>query len=71
MKGNYIDTDEITDLEDGMKKLKENIASRNKMGGAMYWNIINDDCSLIANKCLELGGDRTEINSLLKEGAEA
>jgi hypothetical protein len=71
MKGNFVDTDEILNLETGMKKLKENITLRNKMGGAMYWNMVNDDCRLIANKCIILGGDSEVIRSIMNGGAGA
>jgi hypothetical protein len=68
MNGNFVDTDEINDLDTGMKKLKENIALRNTMASAMYWNMVNDDCSLIANKCMILGADFEVIRLLLSGG---
>jgi hypothetical protein len=41
---------EFTTVEEGEKNLKEAIAQKNKMGGAMYYNILNDDCIEINNK---------------------
>ena len=68
MKGNFVETDEIKDLEIGITKLRETVNMRDKMGTAMYWNIQNDDACLIADKCLELGGNRAMIEGLLGEG---
>jgi hypothetical protein len=53
------------DKEEALSKLKESIALRNKMGGAMYWNILNDKCFKIAEKCIELGAEREKVISLL------
>jgi hypothetical protein len=47
-----------TDFEtvtDGLEKLKFAINTRNQMGGALYWNICNDDCSKIARRLLSMG----------------
>lgn len=52
-------------VEDGMEKLKEGISIRNKMGGALYYNILNDDCYEIASKLVSIGADRSEVFSLL------
>jgi hypothetical protein len=68
MKGNFVDTDEITDLAAGITELREKVNLRDKTCGAMYRNILNDDACLIANKCLELGGNRSQIEELLGEG---
>lgn len=35
---------------EAMEVLKGHVAMRDKMGGSMYWNIINDECCEIANK---------------------
>jgi len=51
-----------------LEQLKKSVSTRNQMGGAMYWNILNDKCCEIANKCLLLGVDKNEIDSLLGEG---
>lgn len=52
-------------VEEGMQKLKDSVSIRNQMGGALYFNILNDDCCRIASKVLEIGGNREEIANLL------
>ncbi len=47
----------LTKLEDLTEEncldaLRNEVALRNKMGGALYWNIVNDDCQQIADKCI-------------------
>lgn len=54
--------------EEVFEQLKKHLDVRDEMGGAMYWNILNDECCEIANRCLALGIDRSEIASLLGEG---
>lgn len=54
--------------EDGIKNLKEAVELRDKMGGAMYWNMMNDDCVEIANKVRRLGAADSEISAILGEG---
>lgn len=51
--------------EDLMAELKDHIEVRNQMGGALYWNILNDECMEIAKKCIGLGADRGEIGNIL------
>ena len=51
--------------EQGIKKLKDGVAIRNQMGGALYWNIINDDCIEMAIKLLEMGADKSEIQAIM------
>lgn len=52
-------------VEEGMEKLKEAISIRNKMGGALYYNILNDDCYEIAQKLVFIGAKRSEVFALL------
>lgn len=51
--------------EQGLEKLKEAVAIRNKMGGALYWNIVNDDCLEIANRLCGMGVASSEIREIL------
>lgn len=52
---NYLDKYlEFDTVEDGEKKLTEAQALRDKMGGALYWNALNDDCQEIKNKIWNL-----------------
>jgi len=65
---NYADAN-FKELEEGMVKLKEAVKLRDQMGGAMYYNILNDDCCAIANKLLTLeGANKSEISKILGEG---
>lgn len=53
-------------IEEGMKKLKEGVAIRNSMGGALYWNILNDDCYEIADKLRGMGAEEDALLDILK-----
>ncbi len=52
-------------IDEAMGKLKDAVSLRNKMGGALYWNILNDDCVEIASKIIEIGGNQSEVRELL------
>lgn len=54
--------------ESTIQSLKDKVNLRDKMGGAIYWNILNDECCQLANKCIELGCDRTEVSAILGLG---
>ena len=45
---------EFKTIEDGEKNLKEAYNLRDQMGGALYWNILNDDCKEISQKLEDL-----------------
>ena len=51
--------------EQGLEKLKETVSIRNQMGGALYWNIVNDDCLEIADKLFDMGVTSSEIREIL------
>ena len=51
--------------EQGLEKLKNGVSIRNQMGGALYWNIVNDDCIEMADKLLSMGVDRMELYGIL------
>lgn len=60
--------DEISKIEDKellLKELQERIDLRDSMGGALYWNITNDECCQVANICRAKGCDRDVINKIL------
>lgn len=61
---NFVDKNFKT-VEEGIKKLKEAVVIRNKMCGAMYWNMLNDDCIEIAQKLKSMGVEISEINKIL------
>jgi hypothetical protein len=66
--GNFVSFKDTISPEELISKLKDTAKLRNQMGGAMYWNILNDDCCEIANKCIAAGCDRQEIEKILGEG---
>lgn len=51
--------------EQGLEKLKKGVEMRNRMGGSLFWNIVNDDCIEIANKLLYMGVESSELNTIL------
>ena len=53
-------------IEQGLEKLKDGVEIRNKMGGAMFWNIVNEDCIEMADKLFSMGVEKAELNSILK-----
>ncbi len=55
-------------VEDGYNQLIDAVKARDMMGGAMYWNILNEDACEIARAVLAKGGDRKHISSILGEG---
>ena len=61
-------TDDFQTVEEGMAALKKAVSLRDQMGGALYYNILNEDCCAIANKLTRLGADRAEIRTILGEG---
>lgn len=66
-KLNYGET-KFTTVEQGLEELRNTVKSRNAMGGAMYWNILNDDCCTIRNELLSIGGNREEIADIIGRG---
>ena len=51
-----------------LKELKKKVELRDSMGGALYWNIVNDQCCELANKCLEAGVENSVIAGILGKG---
>lgn len=48
--------------------LKDKVKLRDSMGGNLYYNVINDECCRLANKCMALGADRKQISKILGDG---
>lgn len=65
---NLIQTSQEMTVEQGIEKLKESVSLRDQMGGAMYWNILNDDCCELARKLLDMGADRQTLSNILGAG---
>jgi len=59
---------EFDTVEEGEKKLADAIHLRDQMGGALYWNIMNDDCREISAKLEELR--RTVSGGTIDTGSE-
>lgn len=51
--------------EEGIEKLKAAVKLRDQMGGAMYFNIMNEDCCEIAAAVAKKGGTRHELGEIL------
>ena len=51
--------------EEGIEKLKNGVSLRNQMGGALYWNIVNDDCIEMTEKLLCMGVEKSELQAIL------
>lgn len=62
---------DFTTNEEGIEKLKEAVKLRDQMGGAMYWNIMNEDCCEIADKLSRMGADRDQISAILGVGTHS
>jgi len=52
--------------EAALEMLKEAVALRNKMGGALYYGIMHEDCEEIASKAMNYGVTYSECAELLK-----
>lgn len=50
--------------EDGIEKLKKAVGIRNQMGGALYFNICEDECLKLADKLSAAGVDKNLIASI-------
>jgi hypothetical protein len=62
---------ELKDLdtkEKAMEQLIRTVSLRNRMGGALYFNVLNAEACMIAERCIELGIDRTVIEATLGAG---
>lgn len=56
---------DFTTQEEGIEKLKKAVSIRNQMGGALYWNICNDDCWKLAYKLIAAGSDSKIISEMM------
>jgi hypothetical protein len=54
--------------EQALEELRQKVNIRDQMGGALYYNILNDECCQYANKCVSLGCDKAEIEKILGSG---
>ncbi len=52
-------------IEEGITRLKQVVQTRDAMGGAMYFNIMNDDACELANQLLQRGADGTQLADIV------
>lgn len=50
--------------EEGIERLKSAVKTRDMMGGAMYWQVCEDDCLRLADKLSASGVDKNLIASI-------
>lgn len=60
--------DNCSSAESMLEMLKEKVNLRNQMGGALYYNILNDECCQLASKCLRMGCSSAAIDEILGPG---
>ena len=56
---------EFSTKEEGLEKLKDAVRLRNRMGGALYWNIMNDDCLMMAEQLMGMGVPKADLVDIL------
>lgn len=60
--------DNKKDFEEEYEKLRKKVELRDEMGGALYWNVLNEECCHLANEISAKGGDKKTISKILGEG---
>lgn len=61
---NFMD-DSFTTVEKGIEELERAVNIRNSMGGAMYYNMLNEDVLRIADKLINMGADKPQLESIM------
>lgn len=61
---NFMDDSFIT-IEKGIEELKRAVDLRNSMGGAMYYNMLNEDVLRIADKLIDMGADKPKLEGIM------
>lgn len=56
---------EFTTVDEGLENLKKAVKLRNSMGGALYWNILNDDCIEITSQLMSMGVEQGVLSGIL------
>ncbi|MCM1220661.1 MAG: hypothetical protein NC548_39850 [Lachnospiraceae bacterium] len=56
---------DFTTVEEGTKELKRMVNLRNSMGGAMYYNMCNEDVLRIADKLLDIGAVKQDLIDIM------
>lgn len=65
---NHFKVPETNNPEELLKELQKAVDIRDSMGGALYWNICNDDCCELAGICLSRGCNRLDLEKILGAG---
>lgn len=55
-------------IEQGIERLRKVVQIRDKMGGQLYWNIMNDDACELASQLSRRGADRDLLSEILGAG---
>lgn len=61
---NFMD-DSFTTIEKGIEELKRAVDLRNSMGGAMYYNMLNEDVLRIADKLIGMSADKSKLEGIM------
>lgn len=56
---------DFTTVDEGLENLKKAVKLRNSMGGALYWNILNDDCIEITSQLMSMGVEQGVLSGIL------
>lgn len=53
--------------EELLDELKKKVSLRNQMGGALYWNVVNDECEALKQQCRDRGIEPNLIHEAIKQ----
>jgi len=53
--------------EEGVSAYKKAVDIRNQMGGAMYWNMLNDECHMLYDVCRHIGVEEDIMRELCND----
>lgn len=56
------------EIQKKIEELKKHVKLRDQMGGALYFNVLNDECCEKANKLSALGVNKQELSAILGPG---
>lgn len=59
---------ELNVKDELMNELKDHVKLRDSMGSVLWWNVVNDECCVLASKCANLGCDSAKIRRILGQG---
>lgn len=60
--------DNTAEIQQKVEALKKHVSIRDEMGGALYWNVLNEECCNMANELSSLGYNKQELSNILGEG---